>query len=93
MVALQLTEREYADFKRFRNTLRKGKRVVAIELTEEEYHLFNWCRLRHKPAKLWAFARDAMLDAARETVRAEIARGKRVPAEIVQSLESGQVGK
>ena len=56
-----------------------GDRTIVLHVTQDEYDLMNWCRTRHRPARLYQWAKDVLIEAARNEVRYANQSGGKVP--------------
>lgn len=68
-----------------------GDCFLHIAISPEENSLFNWCRFRHRPAKMNAWVRETLRREALRMVAEANSSGKEAPQgvnEIVQGLMS-----
>jgi hypothetical protein len=60
---------------------------LHIKITQAENDIFNWCRFRHRPAKMNAWVRETLLREALRMVSEANASGKDAPQGINELLE------
>jgi hypothetical protein len=65
---------------------------LHIKITPEENSIFNWCRYRHRPAKMNAWVRETLLREALKMVAEANASGKDAPQGINELLDGLRTG-
>lgn len=63
------------------------KLFVQFEVTPDEFVLYNWCRLNHRPATLAEWGKTITRRAALDQVREAIGHGEKLKQHVIEALE------
>lgn len=66
---------------------------VQFEVTPDEFALYNWCRLNHRPATLAEWGKTIARGAALDQVREAIANNAKLPQHVIEALDRIRNGK
>ena len=63
------------------------KLFVQFEVTPDEFVLYNWCRLHHRPATLAEWGKTITRRAALDQVREAISNNAKLPQHVIEALD------
>lgn len=66
---------------------RPKKLFVQFEVTPDEFVLYNWCRLNHRPATLAEWGKTITRRAALDQVREAIGHGEKLKQHVIEALD------